>query len=68
LLNSSQSSYKSESSYSKKNADCLINDETALLSMNSVMNCYGLYPLVGWLVGQSGGWLVGWSIGWLVNL
>jgi hypothetical protein len=26
-------------------------------------NCYGLYPLVGWLVG----WLVGQSVGWLVN-
>ncbi len=25
--------------------------------------CYGLYPLVGWLVG----WLVGQSVGWLVN-
>jgi len=36
--------------------------------VDEIESCYGLYPLVGWLVGQSGGWLVGWSIGWLVNL
>ncbi len=29
--------------------------------------CYGLYPLVGWLVGWLVNRLVGWSILWLVG-
>jgi len=48
-----------------------LNETASTFKFKKIMHinnaCYGLYPLVGWLVGWSIGWLVGQSSGWLVN-